>query len=164
MAEVAKETSERGFLRHLLRASLGGALGGFLWAVVSILISMGFRQTWWYWLLIGVLYQGLPIGLAIGVVVGIVIWLGSRVLKVNLGMANRFLIGSAIATMLAWIAAFLSTERGDFFPTPWHLEFLWIVFFGVATGGVAAMIAGSRYRRKVLDEKKVDLKNKIPTT
>jgi len=150
MPEVVKE---KGFLALLLRGSLGGALGGFLWALVTVLTSIGFRQGWWYWLLLGYMYQGLPLGVIMGALVTTVLWLIARLRQVDSGLFTRFLIGSLIATMISWIAAWWSTQQGDFFPTPWHLDFLWIVFFGAATGGVGAIIAGARRTRSITDEK-----------
>ncbi len=145
----------------LLRGSLGGALGGFLWASVAVLTSIGLRQGWWYWLLLGYLYQGLPLGVIIGTLVATTLWLIGRLTQLSLGVISRLLIGSLVATMIAWIAAWWSTEQGDFFPTPWHLDFLWIVFFGAATGGIGGMIAVTqRGSRRVFNEKKSDLNGK----
>jgi hypothetical protein len=123
---------------------LAATLGGFLWALVAVLTAIGFRKGWWYWLILGYLYQGFPLGVIIAALVATTLWLFGRLTKLNLGIISRLLAGSLIATMIAWIAAWWLTEPGDFFPTPWHLDFLWIVFFGSATGGIGGMIAGNQ--------------------
>lgn len=139
---MAKFVRSEGFLKVLLRGSLGGAFGGFVWALVAVLTSIGLRQGWWYWLLLGLLYQGLPLGLIIGAMVATLLWFLGRVTQLSLGLFVRFVIGSLIATMIAWIAAWWSTDQGNSFPTPWHLDFLWIVLFGAATGGVGGILTG----------------------
>ena len=134
----------RGFLRVLLRGALGGALGGFLWVIIAVLTTIGFRRGWWYWLIIGYLSQGLPLGVIFGAFVACTFWLFGRLTDLHLGIIRRFLTGSLIATMIAWTAAWWFTQPGDFFPTPWHLDFVWLILFGTSTGGIGGMIAGNQ--------------------
>lgn len=131
-------------MRLLLRGALGGALGGFVWATVAVLVSTGFRQGWWYWLTLGFLYQGLPLGMIIGVLVAAILGLLARLTQLKLGIPSRLVTGTLVATMIAWVTAWWLTKPGDFFPTPWHLDFLWIVFFGVATGGIGGVMVGNQ--------------------
>ncbi len=155
---MVKAMQSKGFVRLVLRGLLGGALGGLLWASVAVLAS-GFRQGWWYWLLLGYLYQGLPLGIIMGAIVGTILWLVGRLKRLNLGVISRFLTGSFVATMIAWITAWWSTEQGDFFPTPWHFDFLWMVFFGAATGGIAGIVAGTGPSKEMLSANEAMLKH-----
>jgi hypothetical protein len=138
---------KRGFLVRVLRGLLGGALGGLLWAALAIIFSMGFAQGWWYWLTLGYLFQGLPAGVIIGALTGTIIWIIDRAKQIGLGHASRVTIGTVIG-MIAWFAGWWLTSKdaSDYVPTPWHLDFLWIVFFGVAIGGIAGIMVGTQHK------------------
>lgn len=147
------------FITLLLRGTLGGSVGGFLWATTAIGISIGFGPRGWLWLVLGYLYSGLPAGVLIGGITGTIIWLINRLREASLGMVGRATVGTLTA-MIVWFTWWWLTDKHPYLPTPWHAEFLWIVLFGVAIGGLAGIVAGTHRRRKVfVDDDKLDLKD-----
>lgn len=139
---MAGETKGKGFLKLLLRGVLGGVLGAFLWATTSILISIGFGPGGWLWLILGFLFSGVPAGVLIGGFTGAAIWTINRLRNASLGLVIRASVGTLLA-MIGWFMFWwLASDAYDVYvPVPWHAEFLWIVHFGIAIGGIAGVMA-----------------------
>ena len=137
--------------RFLWRGAVGGAAGGFLCVALGVLPSFGFPLNWKaliFWLILVYVKLGLPEGVIIGALVGIMIWLVNRYRRISLGLIGRFLIGTLIGVMITWMTVWWLTEQGDYVPMPWHPQFLRIIFFGAALGGVAGIIARTKRPRK----------------
>jgi len=113
---------------------------------------MGFSQTAWQWLLLGYVVNGLPMGLITGALVATGIRLINRRRAANLSVATRILYGM-ITGMLVWSLSWWLTSNHDYVPTPWHADFLWIVFFGLALGGSAGLLVGSQRSLKNVPDK-----------
>ena len=131
----------------MLRGAVGGALGAFLWAMIIVFTSLELRSEWWQWLIIGFVYPGLPAGFIIGLVVATMIWLINSYGRRDLRVISRFVIGTFLGVIITWLIIWTRTGQNDYVPTPWHLDFLWIVLFGAMIGGVAGMLVGNQHDR-----------------
>src|SRR5438309_2334035 len=108
---MAIRKESRGFRISLLRGLIGGALGGFLWAALTILLSIRkFGSTWDQWFFVEFVLFGLPMGLFVGGVVGFVIWLIRIKREISLGLIGRFVVGSLIG-LVPWLVDFWLTSN-----------------------------------------------------
>jgi hypothetical protein len=133
---------ERGFRALLLRGLLGGAVGGFV--LTSSIIYMSQPKGWdnWFgWLMMGYVVIGLPYGVFIGGLVATAIWSLHRLMKMNLGLLSRVVIGS-IMSMICWAVVWFLNYRPGNIERSWKSILLGLALFGGATGGIAGLIIG----------------------
>lgn len=142
--------TQKAILKLVLRGAVGGALGGLIWVTIALLISIQFSPVWLSWLVGGYLTVGLPAGAVLGGLIGSIIWLVNRLTRTNLGIIWRLFTGTLVATIISWAASWSLTQPGDYVVTPWHVDFVWLFFFGVAIGGTAGIMAGGRSKKQQL--------------
>jgi hypothetical protein len=121
----------------ILRAMLGGAIGGFAWLFLPA-IFMGADLHALPWLVLGYAFFGLPIGAGIGGLIGFAIWIVYRPSETNLRVVLRVTIGIAIAFVALATYFFL---RGGSFGDLTLRHFWYSLIFAFAIGIPSALMA-----------------------
>jgi hypothetical protein len=131
----------------ILRAIVGGAIGGFAWIFLyPTLGGVGLRAV--PWLVIGYIAFGLPIGAGIGGLVGVVIWLVNELGNAPLHYGFRLLIGVGIAFLILGIYFFTQGSFGDL-----TLRHLWYaLYFSFAIGMTSGLMARRVIKPKAAEQ------------
>jgi len=146
----------------LLRAILGGGVGGFTMAALSVLLRLDlFGSNWGQWLFGFFLFLGLPYGVIVGGIVGTIIWLIHRQTRVDLRPIIRGIIGTAVGITAA-VVVNLMTDRTGYVPISWQAQFLDVVMSGLALGALPGVCVGRQIIRGpkyVHQGEKISVKN-----
>ena len=119
----------------IVRAILGGLIGGFLWLFLPVVIMGGADLHIVPWLILGYAFFGLPVGAVIGGVTGFAIWL------VNPLLHPMFRVAIGVGIAFAALGAYFLTQGsfGDL-----TFRHLWYSLnFSFAIGVPAGLMARS---------------------
>jgi hypothetical protein len=138
---VAKKI--RGFI---LRAAFGGAIGGLLLLLISVMsykIRLGYVPYPHLFII-----QGIPMalfgGAIVGGVVGLIIWACSIKAARNLKAIVRAIIGVGVVLIASWIISLFSHPDNGVEPPDWKQQVISRLVLGVILGALPAIMARSK--------------------
>ncbi len=129
-------------VKLIVRGALGGALGGVCW-IVLVGVTVPPRSSISNpYLFVAILYI-IPYGLATGSVIGLAVWTLHLLIRSNIGVALRVLIGFILGTIAHRLLP------GGTYSVSLQREVLFAVSFGLLVGVFTGLFIGNQIRTEV---------------
>jgi hypothetical protein len=130
-----------------VRGALGGALGGFILLLISVLFSIGHIAYPHLFVI-----QGLPLALGggalVGAIVGTAIWMMQLITHTEFGAIGRAVVGFVIALIIIGLFSLIRTEDSGLAhePISWTQQAINWMMVGIILGALSGLMARAKHR------------------